>query len=432
MSKQKRPAEGSARTQKTPQTGPAQRANEPAEDLLLTMIPTDFDVVRIGSYETVTLFGAERKDLFHFVCYEAGSGLRQYHIPHFRIAYAISAAGGRTEETLQYPLADGLSLLTQKSGPLGLLTGEVCFLLNGSAGSSIGDRMIRAAEILNTARKRVVCENGHYAVAGAKTQGGKPVSSRSFLLMDGIGFERSFLRRLSARQFGLYSAFCTHRDFPCALDQKSCLEGMVKAHFEHFDAIPHSEDFLQMIMTVQDKLFPYRIWGKDSKVSVDSAIEALAVVVSKLGRVQRTQWVLLNGMHGGSLFLQLAVISGVITWEDYRQFQTQAYQPDSPEEQSIRSSASYIELFGEFGKAVIKMIPCEECGELKPYDEGKWGRYCCIWVCDSCREEHEPKREDYESDEEYEECKDEEEWSDDDGIVDEDEDEEVDEEEEEN
>jgi hypothetical protein len=89
-------------------------------------------------------------------------------------------------------------------------------------------------------------------------------------------------------------------------------------------------------------------------------------------------------------------------------------------------------LFGEFGKAVIKMIPCEECGELKPYDGGKWGRYCCIWVCDSCREEHEPKREDYESDEEYEECKDEEEWSDDDGIVDEDEDEEVDEEEEEN
>jgi len=73
-----------------------------------------------------------------------------------------------------------------------------------------------------------------------------------------------------------------------------------------------------MIMTVQDKLFPYRIWGKDSKVSVDSAIEALAAVVSKLRRVQRTQWVLLNGMHGGSLFLQLAVISGVITWEDYR------------------------------------------------------------------------------------------------------------------
>ena len=417
MPKHKRPVKGSARSQDDSGKKPAQRSNEPADDPLLMMIPTDFDVVQIGSYGTVTLFGAERKDLFHFVCYEAGSGRQQYHIPHFRIADAISAASGRTEETLQYPLADGLSLLTQKRGPLGLLTGEVCFLLNGSAGSSIGDRMIRAAEILNTARKRVVFEDGHYVVTDAKTKGGNSVSSKSLLLMVGISLERSLLRRLSAKQFGLYSAFCTHRDFPCALDQKSCLEGMVKAHFEHFDAIPPSEDFLQMIMTVQDKLFPYRIWGKDSKVSVDSAIEALAAVVSKLRRVQRTQWVLLNGMHGGSLFLQLAVISGVITWEDYRQFQAQAYQPDSPEEQSIRSSASYIELFGELGKAVIKMIPCEECGELKPYDEGKWGRLCCIWVCDSCREEHEPQREDYESDEEYEECKDEEEWSDDDGIV---------------
>ena len=430
MSKQKRPVEGSALTQKTPQTGPAQRANEPAEDLLLTMIPTDFDVVRIGSYETVTLFGAERKDLFHFVCYEAGSGLRQYHIPHFRIAYAISAAGGRTEETLQYPLADGLSLLTQKSGPLGLLTGEVCFLLNGSAGSSIGDRMIRAAEILNTARKRVVCENGHYVVAGAQTQGGKPVSSKSSRLMDGIAFERSLLRRLSAKQFGLYSAFCTHRDFPCALDKKSCLKEMVEAHFEQFYAGAHSEDFLQMIMAVQEALFPYRIWGKDEKVPVDSAIEALAVVVSKLGRVQRTQWVLLNGMHGGSLFLQLAVISDVIAWEDYRRFQTQNYQPDSPEEQSIRSSASYIELFGKLGRDVITMVPCDVCEELKPYTEVKSGRYCGIRVCDSCREEDGATFGDYESEEEYEECKDEEEWSDIDGIDDEDEG--VDEEEEEN
>ena len=429
MSKQKRPVEGSARTQKTPQTGPAQRANEPAEDLLLTMIPTDFDVVQIGSYGTVTLFGAERKDLFHFVCYEAGSGLRQYHIPHFRIAYAISAAGGRTEETLQYPLADGLSLLTQKSGPLGLLTGEVCFLLNGSAGSSIGDRMIRAAEILNTARKRVVCENGHYVVAGAQTQGGKPVSSKSSRLMDGIAFERSLLRRLSAKQFGLYSAFCTHRDFPCALAQKSCLKEMVEAHFEQFDARAHSEDFLQMIMAVQEALFPYRIWGKDEKVPVDSAIEALAVVVSKLGRVQRTQWVLLNGMHGGSLFLQLAVISDLIAWEDYRRFQTQNYQPDSPEEQSIRSSASYIELFGELGRDVITMVPCDVCEEYKPYTEVKCGRYCGISVCDSCREEDGATFGDYESEEEYEECKDEEEWSDVDGIDDEDEG--VDEEEEE-
>jgi hypothetical protein len=104
-------------------------------------------------------------------------------------------------------------------------------------------------------------------------------------------------------------------------------------------------------MTVQDTLFPYKIWGVDSKMPVARAISALVVVVSKLDPVQRTQWVLLNGMHGGSLFLQLAVLSGIITYDDYRQFQTQDYQPGSREDQSLRSTTSYIELFGELGSA---------------------------------------------------------------------------------
>jgi len=30
------------------------------------------------------------------------------------------------------------------------------------------------------------------------------------------------------------------------------------------------------------------------------------------------------------------VLSGVITYEDYRHFQTQYYQPDSPEKQRLR------------------------------------------------------------------------------------------------
>ena len=432
MPKLKKAAKQPARSGQDAGKHPDQGLTEPSDDFLLTMIPDDFNVVRLGSCDGLTLFGAERKGLFHFVCHKAGAGLWQHHIPHFRIAEAINPAGGTTEETLQCPLADDLSLLTQKSGPLGLMTGGVCFHLDGSAGAPLADRMLRAAKVLNTARKRVVCENGHYVVAGAQTQGGKPVSSKSSRLMDGIGFERSLLRRLSAKQFGLYSAFCTHRDFPCALDKKSCLKEMVEAHFEQFYAGAHSEDFLQMIMAVQEALFPYRIWGKDEKVPVDSAIEALAVVVSKLGRVQRTQWVLLNGMHGGSLFLQLAVISDVIAWEDYRRFQTQNYQPDSPEEQSIRSSASYIELFGELGRDVITMVPCDVCEEYKPYTEVKCGRYCGISVCDSCREEDGATFGDYESEEEYEECEDEEEWSDVDGIDDEDEGVDEDEDEEEN
>jgi hypothetical protein len=329
-----------------------------SENLILEMIPTDFDVVRIGSHENVTLFGAERKDLFHFVCHEEGSGLSQYHIPHYRIAHTISGAGERPEETLVHPLTDGLSLLTQRNGPPGLIAGEVCFLLNGSRGGPLAARMLGIGEMLHSARKRVVSENGVYTVADAKTHHGNSVSSESRDLMEGIAFERRLLRRLSAtKTFGIYSAFCTHRDFPCLVERKSCLREMVEIHFRHFATIPPSEGFLQMIMKVQDTLFPYRIWSPDRKVPVDSAIEALTVVVAKLDPVQRTQWALLHGMHGGSLFLPLAVLSGVVTWEDYLQFQTQSYQPDSQEAQSIRTTTSYIELFGDLGRAAPQGEP---------------------------------------------------------------------------
>jgi len=322
-----------------------------SENLIWERIPADFDVLRIGSYENVALFGAERKDLFHFVLCDTGSGLQQFHIPQYRIANAISLAAGNPEESL-YPLSDGISLVNQRNGPLGVLTGGVCFLLNGSNGEPLGARMLRTGGILDRARKRVVSKSGVYTLDGANTHGGNPVSSKSRGLIEGIAFERALLRRLSATStFGVYSAFCTHRDFPCPLERKSCLKEMVVSHFGFYDAHAPSEDFLQMALTVQDSLFPYRIWDADSKVPVDRAIEALAVVVSKLDPVQRTQWVLLNGMHAGSLFLQLATLTGVITHEVYRRFQTQYYQPDSQEEQWLRSTSSYIELFGDLGRA---------------------------------------------------------------------------------
>ena len=27
---------------------------------------------------------------------------------------------------------------------------------------------------------------------------------------------------------------------------------------------------------------------------------------------------------------------------------------------------------------------CEVCNKNKPEGEGKWGRYCLMWVCNSC------------------------------------------------
>jgi hypothetical protein len=330
---------------------PNHTPNGLSDDFVLTMISSDFEVVQIGSGEGQTLFGAQRKDLFHFICYTAGTGLRQYHVPHFRIADAVRKAEETPEEAIRYPLAEGLSLLVQKSGPLGLMAGDVCFLLSGTHGSAIAESMIHAAGILKASRNRVVPEKGIYLVTGAETQGGNPVSSESRLLMDGIAFERSSLRRLSAKRFGVYSAFCTHRDFPCALDKKSCLKEMLESHFEFYDEHPPSEDFLQVVMAVQDGFIGCRIWEPGKRMTMAKAIAPLAVALSKLDAVQRTQIVLLNGMHGGSILLHLALVIGMVSFDDYTQFRTASYQPDSEDEQMIRTSTSYIQLFGDLGSS---------------------------------------------------------------------------------
>ncbi|QOY86154.1 hypothetical protein [Paludibaculum fermentans] len=322
-------------------------ANKPSDDFLLTRIPPDFDVAPIGSCDGHALFGAERRGLFHFVSYQSGTGLSQYHVPHFRIADAISAAAESSEEALNFPLAEGLELLARRGEPFGLLNGEICFLLNGASGAVLARRMTEAAQLLKSARKRVIRENDMYVVARAITQAGNPVSSRARLLMDGIAFERSLLRRLSAKSFGLYSAFCTHRDFRCALGKKSCLKEMLKVHFDYYAAEPAAEDFVKLVLAVQDDFIGCRIWQPGAHLPMAEAVSALASALSKLDESQRTQMVLLNGMHGGSVFLHLGVLLRMISFADYADFLTAPYQPDSEEEQWIRSSTCYTELFGE-------------------------------------------------------------------------------------
>jgi hypothetical protein len=321
-----------------------------AKDIFMAAIQTDFNVAPIGETDELALFGDDQKDLFHFVCYQYDSGLYQFYVPHFRVADAITEAAARTEPTLIYTLAEDLVLFTEKGRPYGIATGKTCFLLNGKAGSVLADRMIYAGEALTKARKRVAEREGLYALNRVKTQGGNPVQSASRRLIDGIAFEQALLGRLSAKRFGLYSAFCTHRDFPCALEKRACQQEMLHSHLDFYDANPPSNQFVTVANAVQDKLIGRRIWGPDLQTSLDEAVDLLGSGISTLTPIQRTQLVLLNGMHGGSVFLHLAVVIGLITFENYLSERTGPCQPDFEEEKWIRSSTSYIELFGEVGQ----------------------------------------------------------------------------------
>ncbi|HYW48608.1 MAG TPA: hypothetical protein VE959_37435, partial [Bryobacteraceae bacterium] len=83
MTQSKKAAKRPARSRRDAGEEPNRCLPKPSDEFLLSMIPNDFNVVQIDSDEDVTLFGAERKSLFHFVRYEAGCGVSQYHVPHY-------------------------------------------------------------------------------------------------------------------------------------------------------------------------------------------------------------------------------------------------------------------------------------------------------------------------------------------------------------
>jgi hypothetical protein len=101
-----------------------------------------------------------------------------------------------------------------------------------------------------------------------------------------------------------------------------------------------------MLARVQQHLLGHEIWRNGLLVPAAQARFDLALAMSSLTRSQRTQFILMNGMHGAPVFLCLAVIHGFCTFEEYTDVISAPYQADSLEEQEVRKAVSYMALFG--------------------------------------------------------------------------------------
>ena len=121
---------------------------------------------------------------------------------------------------------------------------------------------------------------------------------------------------------------------------------MIEAHFNSYGDDFSNQALVEAALKVQDKIFPSRIWAPGISVDFNHRLEALRSAVGKLPHHQCTQFVLMNGMHDGSLFPALAAITNCISFDEYKALATANCQPDSEHEQWIRKTASYIDLFG--------------------------------------------------------------------------------------
>ena len=345
------------------------------DELILHVIPKDYTVELIRHDGRDTLFGAIREGgsetiaaaegawqthtcgVWHFVAPVHPSdsspiqrfGIRQWHVPRYQMAEALESLRLGRGETAQgvrsIVIGDGLAIGVDGNGKVFLvrrtLPDRPIPLLPRMVDAIDGD--IRR---LHAARSRVAAKDGLFSFGGIRTNAGHKIRHKSRQLVEAIAFETETLPSLKAGNFGIYSAFCTYRDFRLSKDMPDDLMEMLVIGQLSYDLSDVSDEVMEMFLETQRRLLPQPIWGTGIDVSKSDATRILGEGMRKLPREKRVQFVLMNGMHNSGLFLPLAAITGCIDFEQYVQYMNQGSPPDSGEEQDRRKQVAFIALYG--------------------------------------------------------------------------------------
>lgn len=314
---------------------------------MIAMIPNDFDVKLIFQDDDASLFAARRPDVWHFVLATAKNSannyqsidINQFHFPRYGIARALGSTIDSSVPSLIIRMgiqADGdnitVSLLEKQYRlPEKLVTD-----------------MQKDLPLLKSALKMVQPTSEGFEVTGAQTSRGYPVVAVQQSLAEAIAFERESRKTLDPRNFAVYSAFCTWRDFihNDPTKKKSIAAGMA-AEMTTWDPEMIGDDtYWESVFAIQEQLWKTRIWGLGIESNEDALFDAFFRVFDRLSTIQFTQFVLMNGMHQGGPFHALATLFGLIDFDNYKNWRTRELQPDSPEEQEIRTQSTFIEMLG--------------------------------------------------------------------------------------
>ena len=321
------------------------------DNFMLTIIPHDFSVELLAQSDNKALFYALRKNVWHFVLLESRNGVNnitQLHVPRFIMAMAVKSLLTNFNKSfkngLRYRLWGDVDICIRDKKRFDI---DLMLTDNGLP-TSFSKVLKQDLLVLDRAEKKVITKDGLYILPRSKTYSGNPVSSTSRGLIKAIAFERESLGKLDAkRNFGIYSAFCTMRDF--CTDAKVSISELKDHVVGQFQYAPESlpKEDLELLMKVQKVFLSKPIWGTEINMEKEQAVQILAEGMAKLTKVQRAQFVLMNGMHAAGLFLPLAVITKLIDFRKYIWYKTLLFQPDSKEEQKLRTETTYIELLGE-------------------------------------------------------------------------------------
>jgi hypothetical protein len=329
------------------------------------VIPSDFDVELLYKAKNSALFAAKRK--FHWQFVRATSetidgftnnDIAQRHIPRFVMCEVIHSLKS-FNDIARDKHNKGMPITSYEGDQVGMYSVDKgrynIDLIQTPKGlpKDFSKRLEEDLPVFELAKSKVKFKNDLYVLPRSKSYTKKPVASKSRRLIEAIAFERETCKKLDARQFGIYSAFCTWKDF-CenVIKERHFYEELVDGQFEYDAEDSGYGDFMDLALKVQNQLLDKPIWGEGINVDRDEAVDLLAKGMSQLTSIQLAQFTLMNGMHQGGLFLPLAQVLGLNSYDKYIEWKTYEFQPDSDEEQALRSEIAIIKLLGELGEDI--------------------------------------------------------------------------------
>jgi len=311
---------------------------------MLEMIPNDFDVELVSEDPSESLFAARRTDVWHFVLVSTKKSesnyqsidIGQFHWPRYSVARALA------DKDVNVPsLVQKLGIHVDRDAVSIMLRDKV-FRLSATMVGEMEKDLVSLERAM--AKVRVTTEG--FEVIDAETSRGFSVVTAQRSLAEAIAFEWETRQTLDYSDFAVYSAFCTWRDFICDDPKKASniANGMAEEMIGWDPARIGDEPYWESVFQIQERLWGARIWGPGVNAEKDVLCDAFSRAFGMLSSIQFAQFVLMNGMHRGGPFHALATLFGLIDFDGYKYWRTREFQPDSPEEQEIRTHSAFIEL----------------------------------------------------------------------------------------
>lgn len=317
-------------------------------------ITHDFGLDKLSDHGQHKIYGGLRGDIWHFIhLRDEGqvSHMMQRHVPRFIMARAVDSIAGKI------PPDDKSVVMTHDSrragiclmpdGKIAMVVGQSMHAIPDAVGKSFGQDV----EMLHESWKDVVNAGGQFSLPGAQTFSGNPVSYPTPGMIHAIALEKRQRGYLDAREFGIYSAYCTWRDFidgkPEKVDQIA--SGMAE-DLSNWNANDiGNKQYWESVLGIQDQLFSERIWGPDIDTDYDTVYASMHAILSRLSSIGFAQFNLFCGMQPGGPFHPLALLAGMMELDEFNYWRCLGYQDDSEEEQDIRTQNAFIALLGALG-----------------------------------------------------------------------------------